>query len=283
MTAAQLEQIKKTLLPRALKFQIGCGAEPTMYPDLASVVRLGAEAKVPYISLTTNGQLIAAGRVDLMQLAAEGLNEITLSMHGTKAETYEELMPGAKFERLQKLVDILHDVKQSYPQFKIRINFTVNSLNVYDLEGNKFWDIWDKANVQPDIIQLRPVQDFGESVWRDFDLQPLRDNYDTTIGNVIKQCKSRDITCIAPELSHLDHVADTEQVFAKIVEDITYCYVSRNAVYHDDFDAEADTFNSYHKRRGTLKQLLIGAIRPSHLKHGLRNDSGSLKLNYSVK
>ena len=39
---------------RALKLQIGCGTEPTLYKDLAQIVSLGKAHKVPYISLTTN-------------------------------------------------------------------------------------------------------------------------------------------------------------------------------------------------------------------------------------
>ena len=69
-------------------------------PRLAEIIARGKNAGVPYISLITNGQLIASGKVSLPDLVKAGLNEITLSMHGTRQETYEHLMTGAKFSNL---------------------------------------------------------------------------------------------------------------------------------------------------------------------------------------
>ncbi len=81
-----LDRVEKALFKRALKLQIGCGAEPTLYPDLEDIVRRGKVSGIPYISLTTNGQLIAEGKVSLMQLAESGLNELTLSLHAHLTE-----------------------------------------------------------------------------------------------------------------------------------------------------------------------------------------------------
>ena len=68
MSDEELDKVEKALFHRALKLQIGCGAEPTLYPHLAELVKRGHRAGIPYISLTTNGQLIATGRVNLEQL-----------------------------------------------------------------------------------------------------------------------------------------------------------------------------------------------------------------------
>jgi molybdenum cofactor biosynthesis enzyme MoaA len=282
MTESRIDEVQKALFHRALKLQIGCGAEPTLYPNLLSLVKRGKESGIPNISLTTNGQLIATGRVDLMQLVEAGLNEITISMHGTEAATYEELMPRAKFERLQKLIHILHDVKSKFPQFQIRVNFTVNSLNVDDLANGKFWNIWTEADVMPNIVQLRPVQNVGESVWQDFDLTPLRQKFADTIGAVTKQCGERGITCIAPTLDDLSHVADDVNAIASIIEKITYCYVSSEFCYADDFDLTKDTCESYHARRHTVRHLFLSAFYPKYINKSSRSKNRTKKLNYHV-
>ena len=51
-----LELIAERIFKRALKLQIGCGTEPTLYKGLAKIVALGKRYKVPYISITTNAQ-----------------------------------------------------------------------------------------------------------------------------------------------------------------------------------------------------------------------------------
>ena len=75
-----IELISEKLFHRALKLQIGCGAEPTVYKDWIKIVELGKRTNVPYISLTTNGNLLT--KEQLMLAIEKGLNEITLSAHG---------------------------------------------------------------------------------------------------------------------------------------------------------------------------------------------------------
>lgn len=278
MTEEELDKVEKALFHRALKLQIGCGAEPTLYPRLAELVKRGRRAGVPYISLTTNGQLFATGRVDLEKLVQEGLNEITLSIHGTDKDTYEYLMPGAKFENLCTLINIIDKVKKKYPEFVVRINFTVNSRNVDNLANDRFWKIWD-GTVGPDIIQLRPVQDYGDTEWKDFDHTPLKEKYDATIGDVIRECKLRSITCIAPSPEQIDAVNDIQDGVSSIIEDFSYCYVAPGSCYKEDFSLENDTYESYHKRKHTGWKLFKSAFS-----HGsARSRNVSKKLNYDVK
>jgi molybdenum cofactor biosynthesis enzyme MoaA len=282
MTQEQLQQMSD-LLRHALKLQIGCGSEPTLYPHLVDIVRLGKECGVPYISLTTNGQLIANGRVDLIRLIALGLNEITLSMHGTREATYEHLMQYAKFERLRKTLAILHDAKQKFPEFQIRVNFTINSLNIQDLKNDGFWSIWDEAQVWPDVIQLHPIQHLGDSTWQDFDLSFLQSCYDETIGSIISKCKQKGITCIAPTQSELTIIeSKQEQIDLSVIEDITYCHITSDVCYQDDFDRQHDTFASYHHRKHTARKLLRGAFCSNRLKKDFEIEGPSSRLNYSV-
>lgn len=273
----RIEQLESALFHRALKLQIGCGAEPTLYNKLPDLIKRGKQSGIPYISLTTNGQRIGNGNIALQELADAGLNELTLSLHGTDPDTYEYLMPGAKFQNLLALLDNIAKVRQSHPNFKLRVNFTVNSMNVGNLTADKFWPLWPDG-ATPNIIQMRPVQNMGGSAWTDYDLTPLKESYHQTIGAVAAECRRRGIDCIYPSLENLEAVDDSQDSTSSIIEQITYCYVSPSSCYHPDFDIAADTYESYHKRRHTARFLLKSAFSTGKS----TNRNASKKLNYRV-
>lgn len=279
MSDRQLDVCAKSIFPYALKLQIGCGAEPTLYPNLEQIIAAGRKYGVPYISLTTNGQLIGSGKCPLEPLVRAGLNELTLSLHGTTQEVYENLMPGANFETFCRLTAEIARVKRLCPDFKLRVNYTVNSLNVHDLKGDRFWNLWHEGGL-PDIVQLRPVQKIGDSDWKDFDPQPLIDNYDTSIGAVAAECRKRGIMCIAPTCGQIEAVAGDQDETAALIEELTYVYVSPQSCYKDDFNPEQETYAAYHKRRHTVRRLLGAALRPASSGHG---KNVSKKLNYTIK
>ena len=272
-----LNQYAAAIFPYALKLQIGCGAEPTLYSGLEKIIALGRKYGVPYISLTTNGQLLASGKCPLEALVKAGLDELTLSLHGTTAETYEYLMSGAKFELFKKLAAEIAHVKKLFPSFRLRVNYTVNSLNIHNLEGSKFRDLWQSGGF-PDIVQLRPVQKIGNSAWDDFNPGPLVRHFDTTIGAVVKECHRRGIICISPSREQIETIAEQQESTAALIEDLTYVYVAPDACYKDDFEADKETYAQYHKRKHTVRHLLKNAIHSS----ASRDKKVSKKLNYSI-
>ena len=275
----QLNECAKAIFPYALKLQIGCGAEPTLYPRLEEIIILGRQYGVPYISLTTNGQLIGTGRCSLETLVLAGLNELTLSLHGTTREVYENLMPGADFDTFGKLTAEIARVKPLFPDFRLRVNYTVNSLNIHDLKGDKFWKLWHEGGM-PDIVQLRPVQKIGESDWQDFDPQPLIDNYDESIGAIAAECARRGITCIAPTRDQIEAVAGDQDETAALIEELTYVYVSPESCYREDFNPTQETYTAYHRRHHTVRRLLSTTLRPKLSSH---HKNVSKKLNYNIK
>lgn len=273
----ELSECAAAIFPYALKLQIGCGAEPTLYPDLEKVIRLGKEYGVPYISMTTNGQLIGSGRCSLESLVKAGLDELTLSLHGTEREVYEHLMPGASFETFGRLAEEIARVKKEYPDFKLRVNFTVNSLNVNGLRGELFWNLWHEGGA-PDIVQLRPVQKIGESDWKDFDPQPLIDAYDDTIGSMINECRRRGITCIAPKPEQIETVAENQDGTVALIENLTYVYVSPSGCYKADFNPSDETYAAYNRRHHTVRKLLAAIFSRS----ASRSRHVSKKMNYKI-
>lgn len=282
MTELEIRALGRAVFPYALKLQIGCAAEPTLWPEekLVSLIKLGREYGIPYISLTSNGQRIASNDINLMRLVSAGLDELTLSMHGTTEEIYETLMPGASYERLKTLLEIIKDVKQRYPDFKLRINFTVNSLNVTDLASGRFEQLMPDG-IWPDILQIRPVQKLGNTEWTDFSHKRTKELYASTIQRLADECKRRQTICIVPSLDEIDAVASSVQESASaVIEDFTYCYVAPNVCYKSDFKPEDEDFRQYHKRKHTVRAMLSAAINPKHASHRVKSTK---KLNYHVK
>lgn len=272
----RLLHIARAFYHRALKLQIGCGTEPTLYRGLEDIIRQGKAAGIPFISITTNGQIFANDPAWLERLIAAGLDELTLSAHGTRPETYEYLMPGAHFDRFVRLVETLAELKQRYPQFKVRLNFTFNSMNIEDLSPDSFWGLW--KNTRPDIIQLRPVQNIGGTAWTDYSMDKVKTAYEHTIARLTVDCRQKGITVIAPEERQLDMVNDEQDWSSAVIEDLTYCYVSPDAVYKSDFAPGIDTYESYHRRKHTSRALLKSVFFPRG-----RKRSTSKKLNYTVR
>ena len=96
--------------PQAIQLHIGCVTEPTVYKGYPSLVMLGKQYKIPFIGFTTNGQLLTRASIQLMIEA--GLDEITLSTHGIKEDTYEKLMKGASFETYHRNLRTIVELKR---------------------------------------------------------------------------------------------------------------------------------------------------------------------------
>ncbi|MDR1876834.1 MAG: radical SAM protein, partial [Flavobacteriaceae bacterium] len=87
MPKEDLDLYANALFKNALKLQIGCGAEPTLYKDILKIIQLGKQYKIPYISLTTNGNLLTQEKIN--DFSNAGLDEFTISLHGVTKESYE--------------------------------------------------------------------------------------------------------------------------------------------------------------------------------------------------
>lgn len=252
---------------RALKLQIGCGAEPSLYKYNSDIIQLAKQKKVSYISYTTNGNLLE--KEDLLQLFSAGLDEITVSMHGVYRETYEKLMVNASYDRFHLLLKEITELKTEFPKLKLRINYTINKDNLDELTD--FFSIYGEYAI--DIIQLRPIYKIGNSVYQDFSIDNLIHNYDNTLAHVIKNCRLRNIICLAPQFKDLINDNNTDSI---IVES-TYCYISPRIAWEVDFDFRNETFEQYTRRTGYATKLFKKIfIRKNKLILTKRN------LNYSV-
>ena len=267
--------IAKALFSRAAKLQIGCGAEPTLYQHLPELISLAKSFKIPYVELTTNGQLLT--HESLTTLVNCGLDGITLSLHGTTKDTYEYLMGKAQFDKLLSLIETLRRIKATNPKFTIRLNYTFNNMNVAEMK--QIFTLFEGVDIN--VLQIRPIQNLGDTEYSDFELTKIIEDYDNLILPIENECKQRGIIYLGPSLENLAEVNKTHSIYDEMIERLVYCYVSSTACYHDDFDPCTDTFNSYHRRKGLIWQLFKAALSPSS-KQQTTVDS-TKKMNYSIK
>ncbi len=262
-----LERVANAIFHRALKLQIGCGTEPTLYKNLEKIVALGKQHKVPYISITTNANLLTKEKIE--PLLKAGLNEFTISLHGVTKESYESFMKKASYEKFQNALNAFVELKKDY-DFKVRINYTFNKDNFYELK-----DFFKHFNGKSfDILQLRPIQKIGNTEYNDFDVSSLEDDYIDLIKNVRQQCSNHHITLMAPNsLSVLKGKNDSSFVF-----DYTFCYISPNKFWKEGFNWREESFNNFSKKIGWSKLLFSNIFKSKSQLRSLSN-----KLNYEIE
>ncbi|MBC2843800.1 radical SAM protein [Winogradskyella flava] len=264
---SDLDLVAKSIFNRALKLQIGCGTEPTLYKNLPQIVRLGKQYNVPYISITTNANLLTEERIE--ELLVAGLDEFTISLHGVTKQSYESFMKKASYEKFQKAFAAFKKLKAKYT-FKVRINYTFNRDNFYELKD--FFKHFDASGF--DILQLRPIQKIGNTEYNDFDISSLVNDYAEIISEIRKNCVNHSITLMAPnELKNLKDENKSSFIF-----DYTFCYISPNKFWKEGFNWREETFNAYSKKIGWSKLLLANVFKS---KSNLR--ALSTKLNYEIE
>ncbi|MDE6380921.1 MAG: radical SAM protein [Muribaculaceae bacterium] len=273
MTPETLQYVADTFFPRALKLQIGCSTEPTLFRGLDELIRIAKSKGVPYISLTTNGQLLTAD--SLRRMIDAGLNEITLSVHGFDKEIYEDLMRGANFERFLGLMASLREIKKEHPEFKVRVNYVINADNILSLK--KMYDVF--GGLRPDVLQLRPIQKLGESSYDNFSHEEIKLHYDDVIAPIVERCRQESTVCLCPSKKNLESFDAEYDPMVDYLEELTYYYVSPSGVNKPEFRWKEDSFSSYHKRRSTASKIWKSIWKWNHK---AASKHSSRKLNYDV-
>lgn len=262
-----LELVAKSIFNRALKLQIGCGTEPTLYKNLVRIVELGKQYNVPYISITTNANLLSEEKIEALLKA--GLNEFTISLHGVTKESYENFMKKASYEKFQNAFKAFAKLKSTY-DFKVRINYTFNKDNFYELKD--FFTHFDPKGF--DMLQIRPIQKIGNTEYNDFDISTLEADYPSVISTIREQCKTNHILLMAPNT--LSTLKDENQ--SSFVFDYTFCYISPNKFWKEGFNWREESFNTFSKKIG-WSQLLFSSVFKS--KSQLKTLSH--RLNYEIE
>lgn len=242
--------LSKAILKKALKLQIGCGTEPTLYKHLNLIFEEASKAKVPFISLTTNANILK--KEDLNNWAENGLNEITISLHGVFKKTYEHMMGKGNYSLFLQSLSYISEVKQKYPNLKLRVNYTFNEDNFDEL--GHFWDVFNEYSI--DTLQIRPIQKLGNTTYSNFDLGNIIPKYENLFKILQQECSKRNTTLIAPNKSQLK----LKKSVNSIITPFTYCYISPNYFWRNDFDWKKETFNMYSKRTNWSRKLIQTAF-----------------------
>lgn len=281
LSAEDYRHMADAIFHRVLRLQIGCGAEPTLYKHLPELIRIGKERGIPNLSLTTNGNLLNYEKLETLVNA--GLNELILSAHGLTRQTYEYFMEHARFDAFLRLLDALKKVKATHPDFTLRINYTVNNDNLEDL--TLFPQVFDGLKV--DVLQIRPIQNIGDSDYQNFNLDKVKSHYDEVFGPLKEYARQHGTMLIIPSKAQLNMLAATEQEPEKSVrsndhiQDLTYVYAYPGYLWRPDFDFRHDTFEKYSKRTGYARAIWAGIL--PFIKHPSMESHVTKPLNYTVK
>jgi len=268
LNTSDSERMAQLVFKRALKLQIGCGTEPTLYKNLPELVALGKAHGVPYISLTTNANLLTESSI--RKLLEAGLNELTISLHGITKATYENFMQQGKFEIFLQVFETLKKLKKEF-NFNVRINYTFNKDNFFELE--QIFETFSGDSF--DILQLRPIRKLGETSYQNFDLSEIMPHYHKLIQKIKITCRENNVLLMAPRV--IDEQMSEKTSASALIHDYTFCYASPDFLFRKDFDWRTEDFESYTKRIGWAKTLFRNIFKSSR-----EIVSVSYKLNYEL-
>jgi len=264
-----LPLLSKAILSRAIKLQVGCGTEPTLYKDLSTVFKTGKEAGIPHISMTTNANLIK--EKELTNWVENGLTEITVSLHGVHRSTYEEMMGNGNYDLFMNALKIISKIKKSYPHLQLRINYTFNEDNFDELKS--FWQVF--GHVQIDTLQIRPIIKIGETAYNNFSLEKILPKYQAIYDLLTSIAQARGTAILIPTKLQLSHDRKNE---SSSIRDYTYCYISPNYFWRPDMDFKKETFDQFSKRTKWSKELWRNIFASRNKLSSLKNES----LNYDI-
>lgn len=264
----EIQLFSKAILNRALKLQIGCGTEPTLYKNITPIILEAKKKGVPNISMTTNANLLVKNT--MKEWLEAGLNEITISLHGVHKDSYEEFMEKGDFGVFNNSLTNLTELKNEFPNFKIRVNYTFNEDNFLELKY--FWNIFSNQTI--DILQIRPINKLGNTAYSNFSLDKILPHYQQIIDDLFIECKKRNTTFIAPNLNQLLERESNNSIISKF----TYCYISPTTFWHKDFNWQTETYDQYSKRIKISSKILKAAFMSNHKMKLLKNKT----LNYEI-
>jgi MoaA/NifB/PqqE/SkfB family radical SAM enzyme len=123
MPVEAFDRIAAELFPRAWRVALACAAEPMVHPKFSEIVRIAGRYGVPDLWFPTN--LLALTEAKAEAICDAGVNVVGVSMDGTTTATYEHIRVGGKFERLEKSLQLLDEVRRrKRSRTKIRLIFT---------------------------------------------------------------------------------------------------------------------------------------------------------------
>jgi MoaA/NifB/PqqE/SkfB family radical SAM enzyme len=247
-------RIAEIFFPSTFQCVVGCGWEPTLHPEYLDILRAAKEYRVRSVGLVTNGQMLT--REAIRAIVAAKVDELTISLHGVRKETYEKFMPKASYETLHTFLDWLRMEKDAAraKEPRLRLNYTVNPDNLDELR--EFFRVFGDKGLE--ILQVRTMTDRGDTAYRNTDLKPVADLYRSRIGALIAEARLRGVTILASS----DIPGQKSRIPADTGLEYVRRYISPETVWRSDFRWEQEDYFAYCRRTGWEKKLLRHAFYP---------------------
>ncbi len=146
-------RIAEDVFPRTKTLYLSCGFEPLMNKEFDWILEQTAPYRIPHLGFTTNGVLL--GEEISKKCIETPVHEISVSLDGARAETFESIRPGAKWDRVignvHQLVELKRRVDSEFP--RIRLNYVLMRRNIEEVV-----DFVDLAkDLGADVLDFRHV------------------------------------------------------------------------------------------------------------------------------
>ena len=253
LTEAELERIADHLFPQALQVHFGASMEPTTFKNYPWLIKLAKHHRVPFVGFTTNGQLLTRSNFETM--VDNGLDEITISTHGVRKNTYERLMKRASYDQHLQMLDDIKSVRTLFGKPRLRVNYTANSDNIDELK--EFFDVYDPYNIS--TLQIRPVFDFGNTEYKEKNKLIFLKKYQGVVQGVILEGRKRDVNVLA---NIIDPLNVRQNDSAYVYEKAFLRFVNPAVVWNENFDWRNESFAEYCRRAKWRRELASMIMRP---------------------
>lgn len=126
-------RIAADLFPRTKTLYLSCGFEPLMSKDFGWFLEQTAPYAIPNVGFTTNGVLLTEAMA--RRCVETPVHEVSVSLDGSRAETFEDIRTGAKWDRvlanIRQLVQLRDAARSPYP--RLRLNFVLMRRNIEEV------------------------------------------------------------------------------------------------------------------------------------------------------
>lgn len=270
-----LPKIASVNFKNALKIQIGCGAEPTLFKNIDKIIELACQYKIPHISMVTNGNLLT--KQDISTYSEKGLHEFIISMHGVYKDTYENFMDKGNYDIFHKVLENISLEKKNNPKLSLRINYTFNKDNFYEIKD--FFKWFGQYDIN--TIQFRPIDKIGETAYNNFSLKEIEQDYSKIMQVFGVEAQLRKINVLAPTSIKRDeehNVVQNKNNSSYLVPYAT-CYIAPDFFWKENFDWKNQTFHQWKKENHwdwkLFKNIFISRKKLDQINRNM--------LNYSVE
>ncbi len=114
--------------------------EPLMHPRIHDLVRIGKEAGIPKVWISSNGSFLTPDKVE--KLAAAGLDELHVCVDGADAKTHESLRVGSCFEKVFGQLKDCADFLRKNPSRAFRLHVQMIVMKENRHQQKEFRALW---------------------------------------------------------------------------------------------------------------------------------------------